>query len=93
MALIEFQGITRHYEMGSQVVKALDGIDITVNRNEYLAFIGSSGSGKSTILNILGCLDKPTSGEYHLNGKNVKVLDQNELSEIRNQKSVLSFRV
>lgn len=92
MALIEFQGITRHYEMGSQVVKALDGIDITVNRNEYLAFIGSSGSGKSTILNILGCLDKPTSGEYHLNGKNVKVLDQNELSEIRNQEIGFIFQ-
>ena len=70
--------------MGSQVVKALDGIDITVNKNDYLAFIGSSGSGKSTMLNILGCLDKPTSGQYHLNGKNVEILDQNELSEIRN---------
>jgi len=70
--------------MGSQVVKALDGIDIEVSRNDYLAFIGSSGSGKSTMLNILGCLDRPTSGEYNLNGKNVEILDQNELSEIRN---------
>ena len=84
MALIELQGITKYYEMGSQVVKALDGIDIEVSRNDYLAFIGSSGSGKSTMLNILGCLDKPTSGEYNLNGKNVEILDQNELSEIRN---------
>ena len=84
MALIVLQGITKYYEMGSQVVKALDGIDIEVSRNDYLAFIGSSGSGKSTMLNILGCLDRPTSGEYNLNGKNVEILDQNELSEIRN---------
>ena len=68
MSLINLTSITKHYEMGSQVVKALDGIDITVNKNDYLAFIGSSGSGKSTMLNILGCLDKPTSGQYHLNG-------------------------
>ena len=84
MSLINLTGITKYYEMGSQVVKALDGIDISVSKNDYLAFIGSSGSGKSTMLNILGCLDKPTSGQYHLNGKNVEILDQNELSEIRN---------
>ena len=84
MALIELAGITKYYEMGSQIVKALDGIDISVTKNDYLAFIGSSGSGKSTMLNILGCLDKPTTGQYHLNGKNVEVMDQNELSEIRN---------
>ncbi len=84
MALIELAGITKYYEMGSQIVKALDGIDISVMKNDYLAFIGSSGSGKSTMLNILGCLDKPTTGQYHLNGKNVEVMDQNELSEIRN---------
>ena len=84
MALIELSNITKHYEMGSQLVRALDGIDIKVQKNDYLAFIGSSGSGKSTMLNILGCLDKPTEGQYHLNGKNVEALDQNELSEIRN---------
>jgi putative ABC transport system ATP-binding protein len=84
MALIELNGVTKYYEMGDQVVKALDGIDIDVEKNDYLAFIGSSGSGKSTMLNILGCLDKPTSGQYHLNGKNVESLDPNELSEIRN---------
>lgn len=84
MALIQLQGVTKYYEMGDQVVKALDGIDIVVQKNDYMAFVGSSGSGKSTMLNILGCLDKPTAGEYHLNGKNVEVLDQNELSEIRN---------
>lgn len=84
MALIELNAITKYYEMGDQIVKALDGIDIDVFENDYLAFIGSSGSGKSTMLNILGCLDKPTDGQYHLNGKNVEVMDQNELSEIRN---------
>ena len=84
MALIELKSITKYYEMGDQIVRALDGIDIDVFRNDYLAFIGSSGSGKSTMLNILGCLDKPTNGQYHLNGKNVEVMDQNELSEVRN---------
>ena len=83
-AFISLSNITKHYEMGSQIVKALDGINIAVEQNDYLAFIGSSGSGKSTMLNILGCLDKPTSGQYHLNGKNVERLVQNELSEIRN---------
>lgn len=84
MALIQLSDITKFYEMGSQTVKALDGITIGVEQNDYLAFIGSSGSGKSTMLNILGCLDKPTAGQYHLNGKNVEALDQNQLSEIRN---------
>ena len=83
-AVINLSNITKHYEMGSQIVKALDGINIAVEQDDYLAFIGSSGSGKSTMLNILGCLDKPTSGQYHLNGKNVERLVQNELSEIRN---------
>ena len=83
-SVINLSNITKHYEMGSQIVKALDGINIAVEQNDYLAFIGSSGSGKSTMLNILGCLDRPTSGQYHLNGKNVERLVQNELSEIRN---------
>ena len=83
-AIINLSNITKHYEMGSQIVKALDGINIAIEQNDYLAFIGSSGSGKSTMLNILGCLDRPTSGQYHLNGKNVERLVQNELSEIRN---------
>lgn len=84
MALIELDAITKYYEMGNQVVKALDGIDVGIERNEYVAFIGSSGSGKSTMLNILGCLDRPTGGQYHLNGNNVENLNQNQLSEIRN---------
>lgn len=84
MALITLDSVKKTYEMGDQVVRALDGIDIAVQRNDYLAFVGSSGSGKSTMLNILGCLDKPTEGQYHLNGKNVETLDQNQLSAIRN---------
>ena len=92
MALIQLQGITKYYDMGFQVVKALDGINIDVFRNDYLAFIGSSGSGKSTMLNILGCLDKPTKGQYHLNGTNVENLDQNELSEIRNKEIGFIFQ-
>lgn len=84
MALIELNSITKFYEMGNQVVKALDGIDVSIERNDYVAFIGSSGSGKSTMLNILGCLDRPTNGQYHLNGNNVENLNQNQLSEIRN---------
>ena len=84
MALIELRDITKYYEMGDQTVRALDGITTTIEKNEYIAFIGSSGSGKSTMLNILGCLDRPTNGQYHLNKNNVENLNQNELSEIRN---------
>ncbi len=84
MALIELQNITKYYTMGDQVVRALDGVDISLQKNEYVAFIGSSGSGKSTMLNILGCLDRPSSGHYHLNGRNVENLQPNDLAEIRN---------
>ncbi len=84
MALIELQAIEKHYVMGDQTVRALDGIDISIASNEYIAFVGSSGSGKSTMMNILGCLDRPSAGLYHLNGKNVAQLNQNELAEIRN---------
>ena len=92
MALIELENITKYYEMGTQVVKALDGVNVQVETNEYLAFIGSSGSGKSTMLNILGCLDKPTTGRYLLNDKEVEVLDQNELSQIRNEEIGFIFQ-
>ncbi|MEZ5491286.1 MAG: ABC transporter ATP-binding protein [Gammaproteobacteria bacterium] len=92
MALIEFNNITKHYAMGTQLVRALDGITMAIERNEYVAFIGSSGSGKSTMLNILGCLDRPTSGQYHLNDHNVANLNQNQLSEIRNQEIGFIFQ-
>jgi len=78
--------------MGEHTVKALDHIDLTIARNEYIAFIGSSGSGKSTMMNLLGCLDKPTNGEYLLNNKNVSLLTQNELAEIRNKEIGFIFQ-
>ena len=84
MDLISLIDISKHYEMGDQTVKALDSVTVHIAENDYLAFIGSSGSGKSTMLNILGCLDRPSTGTYHLNGKDVDSLTENELSEIRN---------
>jgi putative ABC transport system ATP-binding protein len=92
MSLISLHNIKKYYEMGTQVVKALDGIDVSISSNEYVAFIGSSGSGKSTMLNILGCLDSPTEGSYHLNGSNVESLSQNELSEVRNREIGFIFQ-
>lgn len=84
MSLIQLKNICKYYSMGDQTVKALDQIDLTVDKNEYIAFIGSSGSGKSTMMNILGCLDKPTSGNYLLNNKDVSQLTQDQLADIRN---------
>ena len=84
MALIELRSISRHYQMGQQLIKAIDGIDLSIERNEYVMFTGSSGSGKSTVMNIVGCLDTPTAGDYLLNGNNVAGLDENSLAEIRN---------
>ncbi|MFT6732482.1 MAG: putative ABC transport system ATP-binding protein [Polaribacter sp.] len=92
MSLISLNNISKYYEMGNQTVKALDDINLNINRNEYIAFIGSSGSGKSTMMNILGCLDKPTSGEYLLNNKQVSLLSQDELSEIRNKEIGFIFQ-
>jgi len=84
MSVIELRKISRHYQMGQQLIKAIDGVDLTIDRNEYVMFTGSSGSGKSTVMNIVGCLDTPTAGEYMLNGHNVAGLDENALAEIRN---------
>jgi len=90
--LIELQQISRHYTTGEQEILALNSIDLTINRNDYLAIIGSSGSGKSTLMNILGCLDRPTSGTYTLDGKLVSALSSAELSHIRNQKIGFVFQ-
>lgn len=84
MSLISLKNICRYYAMGNQTVKALDGISLEIKANEYIAFKGSSGSGKSTMMNILGCLDQPSDGDYLLNGNNVANLSQDQLSEIRN---------
>jgi putative ABC transport system ATP-binding protein len=84
MDLIQLNNLCKFYEMGEETIRALNGIDIKIQANEYVAFIGSSGSGKSTMLNILGCLDKPTQGNYVLNKKDVSKLNPDELAEIRN---------
>ncbi len=84
MSLIQLNNLHKHYEMGAQTVKALNGIDLSIEKNEYVGFIGSSGSGKSTMLNILGCLDRPTDGNYILNQKDVSTMNPDELAEIRN---------
>jgi putative ABC transport system ATP-binding protein len=92
VALIELQGLCRYYHMGQETVKALDHVSLSIKRNEYLAFIGSSGSGKSTMMNIIGALDTPTDGSYHLNGENVKELREDALASIRNREIGFIFQ-
>jgi putative ABC transport system ATP-binding protein len=92
MAVIELSAISKHYEMGQQLIKAVDSLDLTIDYNEYVVFIGSSGSGKSTLMNIIGCLDTPTAGRYVLNQKDVSGLDENELADIRNQEIGFIFQ-
>lgn len=82
--LIELQSIKKTYIVGNQFVHALAGVDLTIHKNEYVAIMGSSGSGKSTMMNILGCLDSPTTGNYLLNDTDVSTLDDIQLSAIRN---------
>jgi putative ABC transport system ATP-binding protein len=82
--LIELSGIERVYHVGQEEVHALDGIDLQIRSNEFVAVMGPSGSGKSTLMNLIGCLDSPTAGSYHLNGKAVEGLDDDELARIRN---------
>ena len=84
-ALIEFRGVSKYYTMGDTVVKAADQISFKIYKGEFVAIVGQSGSGKSTCMNIIGCLDVPTSGLYLLNGRNVGEMNKNELSEIRNE--------
>ena len=84
MSVIELSSISKHYAMGQQLIKAVDELDLRLEHNEYVVFIGSSGSGKSTLMNIIGCLDTPTSGRYVLNGHDVAGLSEDELAEIRN---------
>lgn len=81
--IITLDAVHKHYIMGSNVVRALDGVDLTFERKGFYAIMGSSGSGKSTMLNLIGCLDRPTSGTYTLEGRNISTLDDNELSDLR----------
>ena len=92
MPVIELSSISKHYEMGQQLIKAVDSLDLSLDYNEYAVFIGSSGSGKSTLMNIIGCLDTPTSGRYVLNGHDVSGLDDNQLADIRNQEIGFIFQ-
>jgi putative ABC transport system ATP-binding protein len=92
MPVIELASISKHYQMGQQLIKAVDSLDLTIDYNEYIVFIGSSGSGKSTLMNIIGCLDTPTAGRYVLNEKDVSGLDENDLADIRNQEIGFIFQ-
>ncbi|MEI7424066.1 MAG: ATP-binding cassette domain-containing protein, partial [Prolixibacteraceae bacterium] len=82
--VIKLRDIVKNYQVGTQIVRALRKITLDINRGEYVAIMGASGSGKSTLMNIIGCLDTPTSGNYHLNQKDVSMLDDDRLAEIRN---------
>ena len=83
--LIELKDIYKIYHMGEETVHALDGINLTVDQGEFVAIVGSSGSGKSTAMNIIGCLDVPTSGTYHLGGIDVSTMEDDQQAEIRNR--------
>ena len=85
MTLVQAQALTKTYRMGTEVVRALDGVDLTIDKGELMAIVGTSGSGKSTLMNLLGCLDTPTSGSYHLAGIPVDQLDDEQLAEVRNR--------
>ena len=85
MSLVDARALTKTYRMGGDVVRALDGVDLQIERGELVAIIGASGSGKSTLMNLLGCLDTPSSGTYRLDGIPVEELDDEELAEVRNR--------
>lgn len=91
-ALISLEGIQRLYSMGDETIYALRGIDLQIKRNEYVALMGPSGSGKSTLMNLIGCLDSPSSGSYWLNGQDVAGLSDNRLAEIRNREIGFVFQ-
>lgn len=84
--------ISRRYVMGSEVIQALKSISIRIERGEYVAFMGPSGSGKSTLMNIVGCLDSPTSGQYFLSGQDVSDMTENQLAEVRNKEIGFVFQ-
>ncbi len=90
--VIEIDSVTKVYQMGKQTVHALRGVSLDIHKNEYVALMGPSGSGKSTLMNMLGCLDTPTSGTYILNGQNVSTLVDDELAEIRNKEIGFVFQ-
>src|SRR6266705_830895 len=90
--VIDIENITKDYVMGEEVVRALRGVSLQIRRNEYIAVMGPSGSGKSTLMNMLGCLDTPTSGRYEFNGRNVAEMNDDELAAIRNREIGFVFQ-
>jgi putative ABC transport system ATP-binding protein len=90
--VIDIENITKHYVMGEETVHALRGVSLQIRRGEYLAIMGPSGSGKSTLMNMLGCLDTPSSGRYFFNGKDVSAMDDDELATIRNHEIGFVFQ-
>jgi len=92
MSIIKTENLVRHYTVGTQTVEALRGVSIDINKGEFVAIMGPSGSGKSTLMNIIGCLDSPTTGTYYLNNKNVSTLDDDALALIRNNEIGFVFQ-
>ena len=90
--LIRIQDITKHYTVGVEQIRALDGVDLEIGANEYVAIMGTSGSGKSTLMNVLGCLDRPTSGTYELDGKLVSSMGASQLAHVRNERIGFVFQ-
>ena len=90
--ILRVEKLTRTYRMGGETVAALAGIDLSIDQNEYVAIMGPSGSGKSTLMNILGCLDTPTSGSYWLNGQQVSKMSDFELARVRNREIGFVFQ-
>jgi len=90
--IIRVRGLSREYQLGSELIRALRGVDLTIQRNEYVAIMGPSGSGKSTLMNVLGCLDTPTAGEYWLNGLEVSRMDDDALARVRNREIGFVFQ-
>ena len=91
-SVISLRGITRDFQLGAQTVHVLKGIDLDIQKGEYVALMGPSGSGKSTLMNLLGCLDTPTAGSYHLAGRDVSRMDDNDLAAVRNKEIGFVFQ-
>ena len=92
MELISLKSIYKIYNVGGEEVRALDGVDLSINNNEYLSIMGPSGSGKSTMMNMIGCLDSPSSGLYEFEGEKVHIMDDGQLASIRNRKIGFVFQ-